>query len=73
MNERLINVTLISDNSILAAVSADFRSLGGMMICNGCGDLDTPIVALLVIEQDEEVWPFCGECLQRLPLAGPIV
>jgi hypothetical protein len=73
MNDRLIDVNLISDNPTMAALTTELSSLGGIMICDGCGDIEAPIAGLLVIEQDEEAWPLCGKCLQRLPLAGSVV
>jgi hypothetical protein len=73
MNDSLREVNLIRDNATVAALSAELSALGGIMICYSCDDVEALIVGLLVIEQEEEAWPLCGECLRRLPLAGALV
>jgi hypothetical protein len=72
VNDRLIDVKLIHDHSTLTALSAELNSLGGVLICNGCHDVEALVTGIIVFEQDEEAWPFCGECLRRLPLAGSL-
>jgi hypothetical protein len=68
MFARLVDVGLIVDSSALSDLTAQV----GAMICNGCRDPGALIAGLLVIDQDEEAWPLCGECLLRLPWAGHI-
>ena len=70
MESRLIEGSLIRDRSILTTLNAHLGSVGSVLICNGCCDLEAPVVALLVIERDQEVWPLCGECLRQLPAVG---
>jgi len=73
MDSRLIEVNLIRDRSILTTLNAHFGSIGSVLICNGCCDLEASIVALLVIEETQEAWPLCGECLRQLSPIGQIV
>lgn len=73
MDSRLMEASLIRDHSILATLNAQFDSLGSVLICNGCCDLEALIVALLVIEETQEAWPLCGECLRQLSPVGQIV
>lgn len=73
MKEQLIDVCLIRDNSTLNALTTEVGSIGQLMVCCGCRDLEARIEGVLMIEQEEEAWPLCGECLRRLPLAGAIV
>ena len=73
MDSRLIEASLIRDHSILTNLNEQFSSEGSVLICNGCCDLEASIVALLVIEENQEAWPLCGECLRRLSPVGQIV
>lgn len=69
-NEKLIGANLICDNLTMAALSAELNALGGVIVCHNCDGFELPIAGLLVIEEDEEAWLLCGDCLGRLPLAG---
>jgi hypothetical protein len=69
-NEKLIDANLICDNSTMTALSAELNAIGDVIICHNCYGFELPIAGLLVIEQDEEAWLLCGDCLGRLPLAG---
>lgn len=73
MKEQLIDIGLIQDSSTLNALNTECSSLGALLVCSGCCDLEALIEGVLMIEQAEEAWPLCGECLRRLPLAGAIV
>lgn len=68
--EKLIGAKLICDHSTIIMMSAELNALGRVIICHNCDSIDLPIAGLLVIEQDEEAWILCGDCLKRLPLAG---
>jgi hypothetical protein len=53
-------------------VYAETSSLGQLLICHGCGDVEAVIVGFLVHEQSEKAWALCGLCVQQMPLYGAI-
>lgn len=69
-------VGLISDPETVAetcaAVCAAVGHAGSILICNGCGDIAAPIVALLILDDDEEAWALCADCLGEGPLLGAV-
>ncbi len=66
-------VGFVRDSAIIADICAEIGSNGGLLICNGCGDIEAIIAALLVIDDDHEAWALCGNCMHKFPLEGPIV
>ena len=72
MNHYLVDVALIDNDAAVAAISAEVRAIGSLLICNGCGDVEALIAGILVIDEIEEAWMLCGACLRRLPLEGAV-
>lgn len=68
----LVNIGLVRDMETIAAICADIRVAGKLLVCHGCGDLEALIAGFLVLADDEEAWALCGACLRRLPLCGAI-
>jgi hypothetical protein len=68
MRSESLDLELIRDSEIVTAVCAEIISIGRILICEGCGDVDALIIAFLVFSRAEEAWPLCGTCLRKLPL-----
>jgi hypothetical protein len=73
MKADLIDVGLVSDADMVAAICAEIRSGGRLLVCHGCGDIEALIAGFLVLADDEEAWALCGPCLRKLPLSGAVV
>jgi len=67
-----VDLELVEDREIVAAVSAQMGSVGRLLICYGCGDVEALIVGFLVREQEEKAWPLCGRCMRMLPFQGAV-
>ena len=61
------------DAETVAAICADIRSSGALLVCHGCGDIEALIAGFLVLADNEEAWSLCGACLRKLPLSGAVV
>lgn len=66
-------VGFVRDSAVIADISAEIGQNGGLLVCNGCADIEAIIAALLVFDEDREAWALCGSCIQKLSLEGPIV
>jgi hypothetical protein len=64
---------LIGDAATLTALCAEVSSDGGLLVCNGCWDIEALIAGVLAINDDEEAWPLCGTFIEKLPLEGMVV
>jgi sugar (pentulose or hexulose) kinase len=77
MRKDAVQVGLIRDTHIIAETCAEICEqagfANGLLICNGCGDIGANIAGLLVVDEDEEAWALCAECLSRVPLLGSVV
>jgi hypothetical protein len=69
----VVEVGIITVAADLAALCAEITSEGCLLVCHGCGDIEAPIAALVVLYNDEEVWALCGACMRKLPLFGAVV
>jgi len=67
-----LDLELVDDREIVAALAAETSSFGRLLICHGCGDVEALIVAFLVLEQEEKAWPLCGRCVRMLPFQGAV-
>ena len=72
MRYECLNLELIQNREIVTGVYAETSSLGQLLICHGCGDVEAVIVGFLVHEQSEKAWALCGLCVQQMPLYGAI-
>jgi hypothetical protein len=73
MSHDLMDVAFIRDAVTVAAISAEVRANGSLLICNGCGDVEALIAGILVIDDAEEAWMLCGPCVRKLPIEGMVV
>ena len=69
---RALSTELIQNREIVAAVWAEVGTLGQLLVCHGCDDVEAVIVAFLVDEQSEQAWALCGSCVRALPASGMI-
>jgi hypothetical protein len=67
-----LDLEWIQDRDIVTAVCAEVSSLGQLLICHGCNDVEALVVGLLVHEQSEQAWALCGPCVRKLPFSGAI-
>jgi hypothetical protein len=65
--DQLVPFELIEDPCLLAELSARYRSIGHMLVCDRCGDEEELIAAVLVLLGSGKVWPLCGLCLRQMP------
>jgi hypothetical protein len=75
MRKRLIKgeyrtLKVINDLELVGSVCADLNSIGRMLICERCGDIEALIIAFLMFEYDQQAWPLCGPCLRELTRVG---
>jgi hypothetical protein len=73
MENTCLDVEFIQNRDIVSAVCAEIRSLGLLLICTGCDDIEAVIMAFLVSETKKEAWPLCGSCAQKVSRLGEIV
>jgi hypothetical protein len=73
MKNDLVDVGFVVNAATMADLRADVAQEGSLLICNGCGDIEEPIAGILVIDDDQEAWAFCGGCIRKLPLEGTVV
>jgi hypothetical protein len=72
MKNDLVDVGLIGDTVVVAAICHELGSSGALLVCNGCRDIEALIAGILVIEDDKEAWALCGACIRRLRLEGAV-
>jgi hypothetical protein len=60
----------ISETS--AEMCAAVGQANGILVRNGSANIEAPIAGLLVIDETEEAWALCGECLRMVPLLGAV-
>lgn len=76
MSKGQMQVRLTRDRATIAetcaAVCAEAGYAGGILICHGCGEIEAPIAALLVVDADEEAWALCADCLGTVSLLGAV-
>jgi lipid-binding SYLF domain-containing protein len=58
MGYECLDLELIQNREIVTVVYAETSSLGQLLICHGCGDVEAVIVGFLVDEQSEQAWAF---------------
>jgi hypothetical protein len=68
MKSEFPDIELIQNRGIVTAVFAEMSSLGQLLICHGCDDVEAVIVGFLVLEQSEQAFALCGSCVRKLPL-----
>lgn len=69
----LVDVGLLRDAETVAAIGAEIRASGRLLICHGCRDVEALITGLLVPAGDKEAWALCGACMGKLPIFGAVV
>jgi hypothetical protein len=72
MNNDLVDVGLIGDAVVVAAICREVGSGGALLVCNGCRNIEALIAGILVIDKDEEAWALCGTCIQKLSVEGAV-
>lgn len=72
MNNDLVDVEILTDQSGLAGLSAEIRAEGGLLVCHRCDDVHGIIAGILVMRESEEAWALCGPCLRQIPLQGQV-
>ena len=72
MKNDLVDVCLIGDTVLVAAICHEVGSSGALLVCNGCRDIEALIAGILVIEDVKEAWALCGACIRKLPVEGAI-
>jgi hypothetical protein len=72
MKNNLVDVSFVADTATVADICADVAQEGSLLVCNGCGDIEEPIAGILVIDDDQEAWALCGDCIRKLPLEGAV-
>jgi hypothetical protein len=66
------DLELIENREILTEVCIQVTSLGQVLICHSCDDIEEVIVGFLVHGQSEQAWALCGSCLRKLSSYGAI-
>jgi hypothetical protein len=66
MRSEFRSLDLIQNREIATAIFIEMSSIGQLLICHGCDDVEAVIVAFLVHEQREQAWALCGTCLRKL-------
>ncbi len=72
MNGEYLDLELIQNPELVTALWTAISSLGQLLICHGCGDVEAVVVGFLIHEQSEQAWALCGSCLRNLPPHGAI-
>jgi hypothetical protein len=66
--DNFVHVELIEDPVAIGEYWFKIRSLGGLLVCHRCGDVDSWVVAILAMrEEPEECYALCGKCVRDLP------
>ena len=73
MENTCLDLEFIQNRDTVAAVCAEIRSLGLLVICTACDHIEAVIMAFLVSETKKEAWPLCGSCAQKVSRLGEIV
>ena len=73
MDNDLVDVVLVRDTAAVTAICAEIGTDGTLLVCNGCGDIETLIAGVLIIDDAEEAWVLCGACIRKLPFEGTVV
>ena len=60
-----VNVTELSGLDLASAQFAG--SIGPLLNCARCDDLDEIVVAVMQVLPLEQTWALCGPCLRQLP------
>jgi hypothetical protein len=69
METDFAQVELIEDALLIANCNAEARENGALLICHRCFDAEAPIVAILIVtDQESEAWALCGPCLGQIGL-----
>jgi hypothetical protein len=64
MENECLDLELIRNRDVITAIWLETSSLGQLLVCHGCSDVDAVIVAFLVSEESREAWALCGSCLR---------
>jgi hypothetical protein len=72
MTDEYLDLTLVQNREIVRAIWGATSSLGRLLICHGCDDVEAVIVGFLVDKQSEQAWPLCGSCVRNLPPRGAL-
>ena len=64
----LVRVELIDNPLTIAECGSEILSQGGLFICHRCSDVNSCVVAILVLsEYPGECYALCRKCLRALP------
>jgi hypothetical protein len=72
MTDEYLDLELVQNREIVAAIRGAISSQGRLLICHGCDDVEAVIVGFLVHEQSEQAWALCGSCVWNLPSRGAL-
>lgn len=67
------DLEFIQNREIVAAVNAETRSLGLLLICTGCDDVEATVEAFLVSEAKKEAWALCGSCARQMSQFSAVI
>jgi hypothetical protein len=51
----LVDLELLDDSETVAAICAELNSMGKVLVCYGCGDVEALIVGFLVLDHKKQV------------------
>ena len=71
MKNDLVDVGLIGDTVVVAAICHEVGSSGALLVCNGCRDIEALIAGILVIEDDKEPGPCAEHAYESYPSKEP--
>ena len=73
MDGEYFDLELVQNREVVAALWTAISSMGQLLICHGCGDVEAMIEGFLVHEQSEQAWALCGLCVRNLPSRSAII
>ena len=73
MESMCLDFEFIQNFEIVASVCAELRSLGLLVVCTGCDDIEALVIAFLVSEPKKEAWPLCGSCARHVSQLGVLM
>ena len=66
MESAYLDFEFIQNREIVAAVCAEIRALGLLVICDGCDHIEAGVAGFLLSEARKEAWPLCVSCARKL-------
>ena len=73
MESTCADFEFVQNCEVVAAVCAEIRSLGLLVVCTGCDDVEAVVIAFLVSDATKEAWPLCGSCARQVSQLGVLM